>query len=94
MTDCNAVSSEALEALQGTTVLVLDALRHREHPSHLTVSQAVEISQKVRPKLTLLTHLCHGLDHSATENELPPEVCIAYDGLQIDVNDGEWKIIG
>ncbi len=89
LTDCSAVAPEIVEAIGGVTVLVLDGLRHRPHPAHLTVAQAVEVARQVNAKQTLLTHMCHDLDHAATEAALPDGVRLAYDGLVIEVNDGE-----
>ncbi len=56
VTDCNAVSPDVIESIRGVTVLVLDALRHRPHPTHLTIDQACEVAGQVGAKLTLLTH--------------------------------------
>ncbi len=94
VTDCNTVSSEALQAITGVTVLVIDALRHRPHPTHLTITQAQEVAARVKPQLTLLTHLCHEVEHVATEKELPAGVRIAYDGMQIETENGTWLMAG
>lgn len=89
VTDCNAVSPGIVESIRGVTVLVLDALRHRPHPTHLTVEQALAVARQVGAKLTLLTHLCHELDHQKTEDSLPADVRVAYDGLRIGIEDGK-----
>ena len=91
VTDCNAVPPAVIEAIRGVTVLVVDALRHRPHPTHLTVADAVNVGKQVGAKLTLLTHMCHELDHATTEAELPEGVRLAYDGLQIEVTNGQWN---
>jgi len=93
VTDCNAVSDEVVKAVRGVTVLVLDALRHRSHPTHLTVAEAVLVAGQVGAQLTLLTHMCHEVDHGPTEAELPPQVRLAYDGLQIEIENGRWRKI-
>ncbi len=93
VTDCNLVPPAALAALRGVAVLVLDGLRHRPHIAHFTVAEAVAVAQQVGAKLTLLTHLCHELDHAATEAALPAEVRLAYDGLQLEVADGAWRVL-
>ena len=54
MTDCNIVSPEVIDAIRGVPVLVLDALRHRQHPTHLTIDQACDVAKQVGAKLTLL----------------------------------------
>ena len=91
VTDCNIVSPEVINTVRGVTVLVLDALRHRPHPTHLTIDQACEVAKQVGAKLTLLTHLCHEAEHEAVEKELPPQVRVAYDGMQLEVADGEIR---
>ena len=93
VTDCNLVPPAALAALRGVTVLVLDGLRHRPHIAHFTVAEAVAVAQQVGAPLTLLTHLCHELDHATTEAALPATVRLAYDGLRLEVTDGAWRVV-
>jgi phosphoribosyl 1,2-cyclic phosphate phosphodiesterase len=85
MTDCQAVPAEALEAARGVDVLVLDALRHESHSTHLTVAQALEIVAEVRPKRAYFIHMCHELGHAETEAGLPPHVRLSYDGLCLSI---------
>jgi phosphoribosyl 1,2-cyclic phosphate phosphodiesterase len=66
-------------------VLVLDALRHRPHPTHFTVAEALAVVSRVRPRQTYLTHICHDLPHAATNAALPAGVELAYDGLVIEL---------
>ena len=82
LSDCSAVPDEIVREIAGTRVLVIDALRHRPHPTHLSVAQALEVAAKVRPEQTLFTHICHELPHSS-EADLPPGVGMAYDGLKL-----------
>lgn len=91
VTDCKVVSAEVIEAIRGVTVLVLDALRHREHPTHLTIQQAIAVAQRVGAKLTLFTHMCHEVEHDTVENEMPSHMHLAYDGMQIEVMDGDAR---
>jgi phosphoribosyl 1,2-cyclic phosphate phosphodiesterase len=92
VTDCNAVPAEVVESIRGVTLLVLDALRHRPHPTHLNVEQALAVAAEVSPKLTLLTHACHELDHAVTESALPANVRVAYDNLVIEVEHAGWRM--
>ena len=93
VTDCNRVPAAARAALRGVTVLILDGLRHRPHIAHFTVAEAVAVAQEVGAPLTLLTHLCHELDHAATEAALPAGVRLAYDGLRLEVADGAYRMV-
>jgi phosphoribosyl 1,2-cyclic phosphate phosphodiesterase len=82
LSDCSAVPDEIVREIEGVRVLIIDALRHKPHPTHLSVSQALEVAAKVRPTQTLFTHICHDLAQSS-EAELPDGVGIAYDGLKL-----------
>jgi phosphoribosyl 1,2-cyclic phosphate phosphodiesterase len=82
-TDCNAVPAAALEAARGVEVLVIDALRHRPHPTHMSVQEAIDAAGAMGAKRTFFTHICHDLGHVATEAALPRDVKLAFDGLRI-----------
>lgn len=84
-TDCQSVPPEAEEAARGVEVLVLDALRHQAHSTHLTVQGALEAAARIGAERTFFIHMCHELGHAETEAALPDGVRLAYDGLRIDV---------
>jgi phosphoribosyl 1,2-cyclic phosphate phosphodiesterase len=86
LTDCNEVPASSLALLQGLDVLVLDALRHRPHPTHFTVKEALAVAAEIGAQQTYFTHICHDLPHAATCASLPVGVTLAYDGLSIDVD--------
>jgi phosphoribosyl 1,2-cyclic phosphate phosphodiesterase len=83
LSDCSAVPDEIARQITGVQLLVIDALRHKPHPTHLSIAQALEVAQRVQPERTLFTHICHELPQAA-EAELPPHTGIAYDGLKVD----------
>lgn len=85
LTDCNRIPDESWPLLAGLDVLVLDALRHRPHPTHFSVTEALAVVARLQPRRTWFTHMCHDLPHAATNAALPPGVELAYDGLQLDV---------
>jgi len=85
LTDHGAIPETSLEALRGLDVLFLDALRHRPHPTHTTVARALEYVAELKPRRAFLTHICHDLGHEETERALPPNVRLAYDGLEVRV---------
>ena len=72
LSDCSAVPDEIARQIEGVQVAVIDALRQKPHPTHLSVEQALEVAARVRPARTLFTHICHELPQSA-ESDLPPE---------------------
>ncbi len=84
ITDIKDFPETVYQDLAGTEVLVLSALRHGPSHMHLTVDEAVEFSQKIGAKQTWLTHIAHELDHEKTNQDLPSNVQLAYDGLSIE----------
>ena len=84
LSDCSAVPDGIGQKIAGVELLVIDALREKPHPTHLSIAQAIEVAERVQPKRTLFTHICHELPQSA-ETTLPEGVGIAYDGLKIEL---------
>jgi len=91
LTDCSNIPPETVEQLKGIDTLVLSSLRHRQHPTHFTVLQALEAISTVSPARAFLTHLSHELEHELTNKFLVENgalnVEVAYDGLTIEVSD-------
>jgi phosphoribosyl 1,2-cyclic phosphate phosphodiesterase len=83
-TDVSHIPPASLDRLRELDVLVLDALRHRPHPAHLSISQALEVVAELRPRQTWLTHLSHEVEHETVDAELPAGVRLAYDGLTFE----------
>ena len=87
ITDAKTLPPEAISALQGVEVLVLNALWFgRPHPAHLNVEEAIEVAREVGAARTYLTHLTHRVTHAELEDRLPSGVTAAYDGLAIEVD--------
>ena len=86
LTDCNRIADEAWPLLEGLDILILDALRHRPHPTHFTVAEALQVVDRVKPRQTYFTHICHDLPHEATNASLPGGVELAYDGLALTID--------
>ena len=83
-TDLSAMPPAAWPRLRGVRTLVLDMLRYRAHPTHLTVSQALGIAAEVEARRTVFTHMTHDIRHAELAAELPPGTELGYDGLVID----------
>lgn len=81
--DCCFMPDKAIEAFKGVDLMILDGLRYRPHPSHLSIKQACEILNKIGAKHSLLTHICHDVDHKELSEKLPPHIQPAYDGLTV-----------
>lgn len=83
-TDMSALPPESWPRLEGLSTLVIDALRHRKHPTHLTIDQALSIIDRVSPRSAYLIHMAHEVSHEETQAQLPPGVFLAYDGLTLE----------
>lgn len=86
LTDVSAIPESSFELLHGLETLVLPALRHKPHPTHATVEQAVKWAKRIGARQTWLTHIAHDLGHESTNEILPPGVAMAWDGLEVQVN--------
>jgi phosphoribosyl 1,2-cyclic phosphate phosphodiesterase len=86
LTDCSAIPESSWPLLENVETLVLDALRDRPHPTHLSLGQALEVVERLRPERAFFTHMCHDLPHAATCARLPPGVQLAYDGLAFEID--------
>lgn len=82
--DAKVIPPETLEALEGVDTLILDALRHTEHPTHMNFVEALAVQNRLKPRRTYLTHLQCEIMHSRAEPLLPEGVKIAYDGLELN----------
>lgn len=84
ITDCKTMPETTLKKLKGIDTLIINALRYNEHISHLTIPEALEIVNKVNPRKTYFTHICHQMGPHASIS-LPENVSLAYDGEVIEV---------
>jgi phosphoribosyl 1,2-cyclic phosphate phosphodiesterase len=87
LTDHSEIPEDSKAKLLGLDVLFLDALRHRPHPTHSTVERSLGWVSELKPRRAFFTHICHDLPHEQTNAALPEHVRLAYDGLEIDVDD-------
>ncbi len=86
LTDVKTISEEEIEKVKGTKVLVINALREEPHHSHLSLSEALLLIEKIKPEKAYLTHISHLLGfHDEVEKRLPENVFLAYDTLKINL---------
>jgi len=86
VTDVNRLEDPEIDKLRGLEILVLNSLRKEEHISHFNLKQALELIAEVKPGKAYLTHLSHQMGfYDELQKELPENVFLAYDGLQLEV---------
>ncbi|MEW6213435.1 MAG: MBL fold metallo-hydrolase, partial [Acidobacteriota bacterium] len=85
VTDCNTIPDETCERLSSLDTLVIDALRIRPHPTHMSLDESLGYVNRLKPRRALLTHISHDIKHAETSEHLPAGVEIAYDGLTVEV---------
>ncbi|HYH87512.1 MAG TPA: MBL fold metallo-hydrolase [Pyrinomonadaceae bacterium] len=82
-TDLSEIPPASLDMLRGLDVLVLDCLRVRPHPTHLSLERSLAYVEELKPRRAYFTHIAHDIKHERDSRLLPPGVEWAYDGLVI-----------
>ena len=84
LTDVKTIAKEEKDKLRNLDVLVVNALRIEPHPSHLNLEEALDLIAELKPNRAYLTHISHLLGfHAEIEKNLPENVFLAYDNLEI-----------
>jgi len=87
ITDANRIEDEEKEKIKGSEILVVNALRQKEHISHFNLQQAIDLVTELKIPTAYLTHISHQMGlHEEVNNQLPPNIQLAFDGLQIKVS--------
>lgn len=86
ITDAKTIDPIERDKVRGSKILVINALRKEEHLSHFNLKEALDFIEDVKPEVAYLTHISHLFGtHREIENLLPPNVHVAYDGLEIEI---------
>jgi phosphoribosyl 1,2-cyclic phosphate phosphodiesterase len=86
LTDVKTIDDENIEKLKNIDILVINALRHTSHISHLSLTESLELIDKIKPRMAYLTHVSHDMGlHKKTELTLPENVRLAYDNLVLNL---------
>lgn len=84
ITDANYIPPAEMEKIRGTRILILNALRKKKHLTHFNLEEALEVIRMIKPDKAYLTHISHLMGfHRDVQSELPENVFLAYDGLQV-----------
>ena len=92
--DCKRLPPASLDLIRGVDTLAIDALRYRDHATHMTIPEALECRALVAPRQTWFTHMTCDVRHAEVEATLPPGVGLAHDGLGVELGDGGICDIG
>ena len=84
LTDVSAIPDASRALLHGLDVLVLDALRHAPHPTHLSIDEATALAVEIGARETYFVHMTHTVPHAEVTAALPEGVSLAYDGLVVE----------
>jgi phosphoribosyl 1,2-cyclic phosphate phosphodiesterase len=87
ITDASHIPLKTLNLIGELDVLVINALRYEPHSTHFSVHDSLDIIGQVKPKKAYLTHISHRLEHQETEDKLPDNVHMGYDGLTLEISD-------
>jgi phosphoribosyl 1,2-cyclic phosphate phosphodiesterase len=84
ITDANRIDETEKEKIKGSDTIVLNALRKKEHVSHFSLQEAVDLVDEMKIPNAYFTHISHQLGtHEEINNELPPNRQLAWDGLKL-----------
>jgi phosphoribosyl 1,2-cyclic phosphate phosphodiesterase len=83
LTDMSDIPESSFALLQDLDVVILDALRKTPHPGHSHLERSLQFVERMRPRMAYFTHMSHELGHVETEQSLPSNVRLTYDGLRI-----------
>jgi phosphoribosyl 1,2-cyclic phosphate phosphodiesterase len=87
LTDAKSVPDAVIRQLKGVSVLVINALFRTEHPTHLSIPEAIDVARDIGAERSYLTHLTHENFHADLESELLPRgITPAFDGLTVRID--------
>ncbi|MGA2824216.1 MAG: MBL fold metallo-hydrolase [Bacteroidales bacterium] len=86
ITDAHDIPEKEMKKIEGSRVIVINALRKKKHYSHFNLSEAVAILEKLKPEQGYLTHISHQMGcYEDVQRELPSFIKQAYDGLKVEL---------
>ena len=86
ITDASFIGETEKRKLQNLDYLILNCIRKEElHDAHFILPQVLALYKELKPGKMFLTHISHHLGtQNQMEKELPDNVHLAYDGLELD----------
>ncbi len=87
LTDVKSIPDATKELIRGAKVMVLSGLRWKpDHPTHLTIPQAVDLANELEIPQTYLIHMNSYVNHEESNKRLPDHVRLAYDQLTVNID--------
>lgn len=87
ITDANRIEEESMEKIRGTKILIVNALRRKQHISHFNLEEALRLAENLKVEKAYFTHISHQLGkHAEVEKELPSFAELAYDRQKIHLS--------
>jgi phosphoribosyl 1,2-cyclic phosphate phosphodiesterase len=84
-TDFSEIVPSMIDLFRGVDLLVTDCLRRRPHPTHAHLEMAIDLARTCGAGRSVLTHLDKSMDYRTLSAEVPEDVIVGYDGLEIDL---------
>ena len=94
LTDMSSIPESEFSKLEGLRHLTLNTVSYNRHHSHFSLSETLEMADRIRAEHTWLTHLshtfpvheqfCNDLERMCEEMRIHSSVQPAYDGLVIE----------
>lgn len=86
LTDVKTIEKTEVAKLKNLKVLVVNALREERHDTHFNLKEALDFIALVQPEKAYLTHISHIMGyHEEVQKNLPENVFLAYDNLEIKI---------
>lgn len=83
-TDFSEIKDRTVDLVYGVDILVTDCLRREPHPTHANLDMALELARLSKAKVTVLSHLDKSMDYATLASEVPENVLVGYDGLELE----------
>ena len=90
ITDCSKIPDDSKKMLNNLKLLFINALREEHHPTHFSLSEALNVIEELKPEKAVLTHLGHNIDFEKLQKKLPQNVSFAYDGMKFAPLDNNF----
>ena len=82
-TDFSEVTNDMVELFEDIDILVTDCLRRDPHPTHAHLGMALDLIERCGARKSVLSHLDKSMDYATLSSEVPANVLVGYDGMEL-----------